>query len=1264
MADTLSIAALTIAKENSRPPRRYPGRKHSNESLKGTATYGGGTLFDQLDEEAQNQIQTFFEELVNVIEEAHQILERRHGSTASPSAPFSLISIVVVPAPEGPPVSEWSDASGSWLHKLSDDVGPQAEIWEYIFSRKREDIYPSYRIESRELADEVFERDSQVNHSSHAPLLFVTAGTGGILVKETFHRYRSNLDRMLSGIVFLGAPHITTDVAQAQATLDLLSKSGVGEPWSMNYQALMETCRAFTSSYPSVPILSVYETRGTKLAKNPFSSALWKMRGTRSRNPIILPESLCEIGVQSETLIAADTDHFGICKVPVTSPAFAMITKLAKGVQAGPRSRRVTLISRSSSIEALVDFQVDFPQDYLEISFPYFSPSIPNQTVPFHGRQDILCKIDDFLLPSSVAHEDSETSQVRSLALCGLGGIGKTSIAVEYAYTRRNSFDAIFWVKADDNDTLAQGFASIAKQLELVSNPEEHLDMVVSRDRLLEWLADPDRAHHEDSSYPNWLLIFDGADDIDILSDYWPREGRGAVLVTSRDQSVKDVYCKTSVDTQPFDPQESIDLIRELDGNTTTQKDDGPLTILAESLGGLPFAIVQAATVMRRLSISCAELVWILHESDTVDFEVCANFVHFWGLNTLDASARALLEVISMLDPDTPIKKLLEQKPRNLRMKYPTDGLDHAEARRKLLSLSLIEMKDAAKIRMNPLVRTAIKRLMNTSRLLTTIDSVISLLKQAWEDQIIGFSAILPSLSPLLPDILRLVPKLTSVDREFHIFIQEALRHSRTGDIPGTSASRALEQLLHVLEESPNITFGIAPERGFGDMGLGKVKGGFDLGLVEPGKDRFTVVDNGDNDRGRSVAEFVNESDAEDLMLPEEFSIHGADDEDTSSNVDSIEPRDQNPSTNKRTSNLAQIWTSALIKTGILEPPLPKERRRLRWKCACGLRGFDDLREGAPNGLQYLKDRIEAESGISVTVSTTSRERYNWPSGTAVTRACRGAWTSVRHWATFSSSSHPQKQSSALPQHHPVVLSAIQTQQPATSAPDPLLLLSCVRKGRGKRLVQDDVKKVSNDQELVHFLRTLYKTHRSKYRSIFSLSDVHSLALVKFQLLLGGTVATRHHQLYCKAQNCECLPPMYLILSSSQSQAEYKCDPVPADTEPPIPPELFWHLFTEPDCVKNTQKWILAQVPKRIKDELEGDMSKAVFGWGVDFQEGWSPFKVTLLILGGFVMSSIVFGVVWTVMKKDLQGAFGVSSWLVTLGAILLTLIVIRKSEM
>lgn len=115
---------------------------------------------------------------------------------------------------------------------------------------------------------------------------------------------------------------------------------------------------------------------------------------------------------------------------------------------------------------------------------------------------------------------------------------------------------------------------------------------------------------------------------------------------------------------------------------------------------------------------------------------------------------------------------------------------------------------------------------------------------------------------------------------------------------------------------------------------------------------------------------------------------------------------------------------------------------------------------------------------------------------TTTARACRRIWTDTRNWLAGSGMS-PSQGRSSLPQHAPVPLTGIQTSQSSPPPQDPLLLLSCMRKGKGKRLFQDSVKQVSNDQELIHFLKDIYNNHRITYRSIFSLRDVQYLNLVK-----------------------------------------------------------------------------------------------------------------------------------------------------------------------
>jgi hypothetical protein len=97
----------------------------------------------------------------------------------------------------------------------------------------------------------------------------------------------------------------------------------------------------------------------------------------------------------------------------------------------------------------------------------------------FFGRQELLSEIDGHLKP------EKDSTGLRSLAIHGLGGVGKTQVALEYAYSKRDDFDAILWVPAENILILQQGFTKIAVEgLRLPNaNPksdQENMLLVVS----------------------------------------------------------------------------------------------------------------------------------------------------------------------------------------------------------------------------------------------------------------------------------------------------------------------------------------------------------------------------------------------------------------------------------------------------------------------------------------------------------------------------------------------------------------------------------------------------------------------------------------------------------------------------------------------------------------------------------------------------------------------------------------------------------------
>ncbi len=142
-----------------------------------------------------------------------------------------------------------------------------------------------------------------------------------------------------------------------------------------------------------------------------------------------------------------------------------------------------------------------------------------SRNLRFTGREDKLKQIHEALL------SDNSVAVSQPIAVCGLGGIGKTQTAVEYTYRYCDEYEFIFWVKADSEDSIFSSYTEIAKLLNLPVKNDSDQNNIVSA--VLNWF----RTHE------NWLLVFDNADGISFVKNYLPPDPKGHVLLTSRSQS-------------------------------------------------------------------------------------------------------------------------------------------------------------------------------------------------------------------------------------------------------------------------------------------------------------------------------------------------------------------------------------------------------------------------------------------------------------------------------------------------------------------------------------------------------------------------------------------------------------------------------------------------------------------------------------------------------------------------------------------------------
>lgn len=102
----------------------------------------------------------------------------------------------------------------------------------------------------------------------------------------------------------------------------------------------------------------------------------------------------------------------------------------------------------------------------------------------FYGREDIIRKLEQALNPVEDDH------QIRSFVLHGMGGVGKTKIALNYVQSARANFDAIFWISADNPIKLTQSFIAVSSQIGLTPADDDAQDTILAVSKIRQWLVE------------------------------------------------------------------------------------------------------------------------------------------------------------------------------------------------------------------------------------------------------------------------------------------------------------------------------------------------------------------------------------------------------------------------------------------------------------------------------------------------------------------------------------------------------------------------------------------------------------------------------------------------------------------------------------------------------------------------------------------------------------------------------------------------------
>lgn len=206
--------------------------------------------------------------------------------------------------------------------------------------------------------------------------------------------------------------------------------------------------------------------------------------------------------------------------------------------------------------------------------------NLPHPRNPhFTGRGDILSSLHAALTSGKPA--------TLTQAITGLGGIGKTQIALEYAYRYADNYLVIWWLHCEEPETLASDYAALARRINLPEQDLPEQQMIIEAVR--RWLE-----QHSDC-----LLIFDNVEDFKGILNYLPRgSSTQRVLITSRHPDWGNIGQSITVQTWPREDSKYFLC------NRTAQEDNSGADKLAEELGDLPLALEQAAAYINATKLS------------------------------------------------------------------------------------------------------------------------------------------------------------------------------------------------------------------------------------------------------------------------------------------------------------------------------------------------------------------------------------------------------------------------------------------------------------------------------------------------------------------------------------------------------------------------------------------------------------------------------------------------------------------------------------
>ncbi|KAI0179599.1 hypothetical protein GGR52DRAFT_579405 [Hypoxylon sp. FL1284] len=534
------------------------------------------------------------------------------------------VNIIFVHGLRGHPQKTWEATSNSdraaspgrrkvfWPRDYLVEDLPEANVWTYGYNADvigglfQADNQNSVSQHGRDLAVKI-ERDLE-KEGFRGPIIFVAHSLGGIVVKDAIRR--SDVCRVRTKlVVFLGTPHRGS------------SSAGWGTIASnLASLALQDTSKRIikTLEVNSEVLDNIHdEFQGIVLDKRIHIHSFQEARdisGIKGPHGKVIDDFSSKLGLPSpfETVESMDTNHIQMARCSMkTEPPYSVLSQVTNN--------------------------------------------------RFAGRGAVLDQLQGKFIVSR---------KCRKVAVIGLGGVGKTQVALQLAYwVKDNQPDySIFWVPAQSVGSFEQAYTEMAKQLAIRGEKGKDIKELVQR-------------YLDSETTRKWLLIVDNADDYDLLfgssntrgglNRYLPNNDNALVLFTTRSRDVAIAAAGSDVIyLHEMSLEEATDFLEKTLIQKRLLQNESITKEFLQQLTYLPLAISQAAAYINRNQVSIERYLGLLRGTEQAMIGLLSREFHddtrypgsqnaiattwlvsFEHISNLDETAADLLLFLSYIEP-------------------------------------------------------------------------------------------------------------------------------------------------------------------------------------------------------------------------------------------------------------------------------------------------------------------------------------------------------------------------------------------------------------------------------------------------------------------------------------------------------------------------------------------------------------------------------------------------------------------------------------